>query len=311
MKTRNFSEWGVALSVIACSVVLFLALAFALSGTMVNKPDRTILANFPDITGITVGSKVKYAGAVAGKVSAIRMLTLEERTGQSNPANAIQIELAINKGVPALPSDTIPSISSDTLLADKFVLLSGGSSDSPALKDGIVLQGIPPVTFDRLARNVDTAVEGLGKLMGGTQGQTGDLFERLNGVLSDTQGLINDAKPAVQDIRTLTSDAKELIAENKTQISESITSLNQTAKAFEELAGNGNKLIVNNERKLTDTVSDLKVTSENLKVTSTYTKILIRSLTQKPSQLLWGTSKPPTLPSEQQILRSPKPIPAN
>lgn len=312
MKNRNLSEWGVALSVIACSIVLFLALAFALTGTTISTPNRTVRANFPDITGITIGSKVKFAGASAGKVSDIRVLTLEERRQDGNQDNAVEITLALDDDVPELPSDTIPSISSDTLLSDKFVLLSGGSASAPVLQEETtVLQGIPPVTFDRLARNVDSAVDGLGKLMGGTEGKASDVFERLHGLLTDTQGLISEAKPAVADVRSLTSDARQLIADNKAQINESITSLNQTAKAFDQLAANGNKLIVNNEKKLTATFADLKVTSENLKVTSTYTKILIRSLTQRPSQLLWGNSRPPALPSEQEIIRATKPIPTN
>jgi hypothetical protein len=74
-------------------------------------------------------------------------------------------------------------------------------------------------------------------------------------------------------------------------------------------ASSGNKLVVNNERKLSSTISDFKVASENLKVTSTYAKILIRSLSQRPSQLIWGNPKPPLLPSERQILRSSTPLP--
>jgi ABC-type transporter Mla subunit MlaD len=39
--------------------------------------------------------------------------------------------IAINPGVPPLPSDVVASIAADTLLSDKFVLLSGGSSQAP------------------------------------------------------------------------------------------------------------------------------------------------------------------------------------
>lgn len=311
MKNKNISEWGIAITVIACSVVLFLALAFALSGTMITKPARSVKAQFPDITGISIGSRVKYAGATAGKVSGIRMLSMEERLKGPNPGNTVEITLALDADVPSIPADTVPSVAADTLLSDKFVLLTGGSANAPILTDTMVLQGLAPVTFDHLARDIDGAVDGLSKLMGGTQGETGDIFERLRALLTDTQGLIAEAKPAVDDVRNLTADARQLISENKTSITDSIASLDKTAKAFEQLAKNGNNLIVNNERKLTNTFSDLKITSENLKVTSTYTKILLRSLSQKPSQLLWGNSKPPALPSEQEIIRATKPIPAN
>jgi hypothetical protein len=100
-----------------------------------------------------------------------------------------------------------------------------------------------------------------------------------------------------------------VIAENKVPISRAISQLDNSASALEKLASSGNKLVVNNERKLSSTISDFKVASENLKVTSTYAKILIRSLSQRPSQIIWGNPKPPLLPSEGQILRSSTPLP--
>jgi hypothetical protein len=101
-----------------------------------------------------------------------------------------------------------------------------------------------------------------------------------------------------------------LVAENRAPISRAIAQLEGAAGAIEKLAVSGDELVSNNERKLNSAISDLKVSSENLKITSTYAKIFIRSLSQRPSQLIWGTSKPPPLPSEQQILRSSAVLPA-
>jgi ABC-type transporter Mla subunit MlaD len=339
MRNKNFNDWAVALIVIACSIMLFLALAFALSGKLLGQPERPLRVNFHDVTGISLGSQVKYAGAVAGKVANIRMLTPEERTASGDPLNAVQVLLAINAGVPPFPSDISASIAADTLLSDKFVLLSGGSANVAPLAADAVLQGISPTTFDKLTREMDGAIEGLRGMLSGTKGETGDFFERIRllitdaqslltaakpvvqdaqsllndakPVVQDAQSLLNDAKPVVQDARALAADARQLIAENRAPISQAILQLDKSAAALEKLATSGNKLVASNEKKLNALISDFKVTSENLKVTSTYAKILIRSLSQRPSQLLWGTSKPPVLPSEQQILQSSKPLPSN
>ena len=83
MKNKNFNDWAVALAVIAWSILLFLALAFALSGTTLGKPSQPLRVNFHDVTGIGLGSQVKYAGAIAGKVSSIRMLSSQERSTQA------------------------------------------------------------------------------------------------------------------------------------------------------------------------------------------------------------------------------------
>ncbi len=311
MRNKNFNDWAVALAVIACSILLFLALAFALSGTTLGQPSRPLRVNFHDVTGVSLGSQVKYAGAIAGKVSGIRMLSSQERADSGDPLNAIQVILALNSGVPPLPADITASIAADTLLSDKFILLSGGASNSQSLSADAVLQGISPTTFDKLVRDIDVTIEGLRGMLGGTKGQAGDIFERVRLLLTETQSLLSEAKPVLQDAKALAADARQLIAENKVPVSRAITQLDKSAAALETLAASGNKLVVNNEKKLGSTIADFKVTAENLKITSTYAKILIRSLSERPSQLIWGRSKPPPLPSEQQILRSSSPLPAN
>lgn len=307
MKNKNFSDWIVALAVIACSVVLFLALAFALSGTLLGAPDRIQLVNFHDVTGINQGAKVKYSGAVAGKISRIRMLTAAESKATGDPRNAVQLSLALYKGVPPLPSDIKVSVSADTLLSDKFILLSGGSADAPVLAANTVLQGITPTSFDQLVRHADDAIAGLRGFLGGTRDGAGDVFERLRVLLGDTQNLIKDAGPVLGDARALASDARQLIAENREPISRTIGRLDKAADQVEQLAARGNNLITGNEKKISGAINNLSVTSENFKITSTYTKILARSLTEKPAQLIWG-GRPPPLPTEAEILRATKPL---
>ena len=63
---RNLSDYLVALSVIACSVVLLGALTFALSGYRFKKPTRTLQINYEDVTGIKVNSEVRYCRRARG-----------------------------------------------------------------------------------------------------------------------------------------------------------------------------------------------------------------------------------------------------
>ncbi len=329
MKSRNLSDWIVAGVVVICSAVLFGALALALSGTMLGRPDRTILANFSDVTGISLGAQVRVAGAPAGRVLAIRMLTLQERAASPNSRNAVQVTIGLNRGVPPLPSDITASVAADTLLSDKFLLLDGGTPGAPALANNAVLQGITPISFDRLARNLDHTVEGLNGILGGGLNGAGDAFDSLRGILTDTrslltetrtlitgagpivqdvQSLITEARSAVTDARTTINGADQLLSTNRERVSQAIARLDRAAEAFERLATRGESLVANNERKLADTLADFKVTAENLKITSTYTRILSRNLTLRPSQLIWG-GRPPALPGETDILRDNQPAP--
>jgi ABC-type transporter Mla subunit MlaD len=310
MKSKNLNDWLIALIVVACSVVLFIALAMALSGTMLGKPTHVLHVNFHDAIGINPGAQVKYAGAPAGKVAGIRILTREERIASGNPLNAVQVVLALNADVPPLPSDVKVSIAADTLLSDKLVVIDAGSPESPLLAPDTVLQGITPTTFDKLVRNIDDTLGSLKELLGGTTGKTGDLFDRVGVLLTDTQSLITGAKPVVSDAGLLMTDARQLITDNKDGISRTIVRLDKASGDLAQLATRANALIVNNGKKLTSSIADAQIMVENFKVTSAYTKILARNLTLRPSQLIWG-GKPPPLPSEQEILRATRAIPAN
>src|SRR5690349_8802387 len=118
---KSFSDYLVALSVIVCSGVLLAALTFALSGYQVKKPTRTLQIQYEDVTGVKVHSEVRYAGAPAGRVIAMRHLTPTERAKSANKADAVVVTVALDESIPPLPADVIATLSADTLLSPKFV----------------------------------------------------------------------------------------------------------------------------------------------------------------------------------------------
>ncbi len=331
MKNRNFSDWAVALAVIACSAVLFAALALALSGTMLGKPARTLLVNFSDVTGISPGAQVKLGGAAAGRIAGIRILTPEERLASKDPDNTVQVALALTAAVPPLPADITVSVAADTLLSDKFLLLSGGTPGGPVLAGGAIVQGIPPVSIDELARNLDDTLTGLRGIVGGAQTNSGGVFQKVRGLLdntdlllADTRKLIGEAGPVVRDAQTLITQTKSvagnadalftqtgavvanaggLISENREPVKRTFVRLEKAATMLEQLAAGGDRVLTNNEKKLTGIIADFRVTSQNLKVTSTYAEILTRALARRPSSLVWG-GRDAQIPSREEILKS-------
>ena len=88
---RNLSDYLVALAVIACSVVLLGALTIALSGYRLQKPTRTLQIDYEDVTGIKVHSEVRYAGAPAGRVIAMRHLSAAQRAAEPNKKDAVRV----------------------------------------------------------------------------------------------------------------------------------------------------------------------------------------------------------------------------
>lgn len=330
MKNRNFSDWAVALAVILCSVVLFTALALALSGTMLGRPARTLLVNFSDVTGISLGAQVKLGGAAAGRIAGIRILTPEERLASKDPANTVQVELALTAAVPPLPTDITVSVTADTLLSDKFLLLSGGTPGGPVLADQAVVQGIAPVSIDELARNLDGTLTGLREIVGGAGDSSGDVFQQVRGVLgnadsllTDTKTLLGEVRPVVQsaqalvtqtkgvvtnadtvitDLGSVVANAGGLVSENREPVKRTFLRLERAATMLEQLAASGDRVLTKNEKKINGIIADFSVSSQNLKVTSTYAEILTRALARRPSVLVWGR-RDAQIPTREEILK--------
>src|ERR1700760_2137811 len=118
---KNLSDYIVALTVIGCSLFLLAALTYALSGRHASKSDRTVEIDYPDVTGIKLHSEVRYAGASAGTVTAIRLLTFAEREAgetEEQKKNAVRVTVTLLKDVPPLPSDVKASLAAETLLSE-------------------------------------------------------------------------------------------------------------------------------------------------------------------------------------------------
>lgn len=313
LKKRASDAW-IAISVIASSVVLFIALVMGLGGRVLVHDGHAVRVRFHDITGIKVSSQVKFAGAPAGSVSGVRMLTATERA--ADPNHLVEIALNLFRDIPPLTKNARVSVAADTLLSDKFVLLQDEGTGAPLLAEGEVLNGITPITFDKLARNVDDAIDGLRKTIGGDAPEkAGDLFTKIDLIVESTQNLLAELKPVVKDAGLVVSDAKavmsdtrSLVSDNKERIERAITRFDSAAASMESLAKKSEGLIQDNAKNLSSAISGFRVTAENLKVTSTYSKILLRDLCERPSRLLWG-GKAPSLPSQQQILQSRQPVP--
>ena len=92
---RNLSDYFVALSVIVCSLILLAALTIALSGFRLKKPTRTLQIDFEDVTGVKLHSEVRYAGAGAGRVIAMRHLSPEQREAAANKRNAVRVTVSL------------------------------------------------------------------------------------------------------------------------------------------------------------------------------------------------------------------------
>lgn len=124
-------EIGVGLFLLAGLLALLL-LALRVSGlSVVDSADTyKLYANFDNVAGLTVRSKVTMAGVTIGKVSAID-LDRDSYTGR--------VTMDLQKRVDNLPEDSTASILTAGLLGEKYIGISVGG-DEALLKDGSVIR---------------------------------------------------------------------------------------------------------------------------------------------------------------------------
>jgi len=315
IKTSNRSEWVITLIVILCSAILLTALVFALGGNPFRPYARIVRAVFPDVTGIRVNSPVKYAGAHAGEVVSIRMLTPSERATALDPSHNIEVTLGLNARVPEFTEGTFVSLSADTILADKFVLIHPGDAAGKALSPDIVLSGIAPTTFDALSAEVATSLQRLRATLtelttGGAKNvfqELPKLMDQISRTLTDTQSLVGEAGKLVDDGialvgrgNTLVSNTSgvvgrigEVVDQTEPELAHLFTELKSAATQLDAFAARAEKLIRENEQPINRTTTQLERAIRDLRITSAHAKTLAESLVRRPQQLIWGPRRQP------------------
>jgi len=324
---RNLADYIVALTVIACSALLVCALTIALSGWHGRSRGSEHIQeiDFPDVTGIHMRSEVRYAGAPAGSVIAMRLLSIAERRGADGVQkdNAVRVTVELRPTVPSLTEDVQASLSSDTLLSDKFVALSAGSPDAPLLSAGVIIQGRNSGGLDRLAdsigplvssvepllKKVDTILQSVepvikktGEAVDVLKGGLGDALPRISKLADGLKATSDGAELTLKRIDRLIEDVDEPVKSDLKEIKVAIVQLDQTL-------GEADRFISHTDKNLGPRLQELAVVLENLKVVSTHAKALTQALGEKPNRLIFS-GKPKTLTPEAEILRSDKPLPA-
>lgn len=288
---RNLSDYFVALFVIACSVVLLAALTFALSGYRLKKPTRTLQINYEDVTGIKVNSEVRYAGAPAGRVIAMRHLSAKEREASANKRDAVRVTVSLEEGIPPLPTDVTATLSSDTLLSPKFVALSAGTPGGETLANNAAIEGHPAYGLEQI------------------MAAAGPLFENANKLLNDLSVTVTGLKKDLGEFTPKLGPLADSLKLDVDNLQNVITNLDGVEKGADNFFGTANTFIKSTDKQLQEQLKQLHVTLLNLKVLTTHAKALVEELAQRPNRIIFG-GKPPNLTPESEILKSSKPLPA-
>ena len=288
---RNLSDYIVALSVIACSAVLLGALTIALSGYRLKTPERTLQIDYEDVTGIKIHSEVRYAGAPAGRVIDMRHLSAVERTGAVNKRDAVRVTVSLDDKIPPMPADVQATLSSDTLLAPKFVALSAGTPGGRTLANNSIIEGHPAYGIEQITAAAGPLFDHANVLLDSLNGTVADLKSGLAGFMPKMPFLIDSAKADFDQLQKVVQGLTEVETKAGTVL------------------GSANDFLGNTDKELQEQLKQLHVTLMNLKVITTHAKALTEALGEKPNRLIFS-GKPAKLTSEEEILKSRQPLPA-
>jgi len=76
----------IAITALIAAVLMAAALSFAIGKWSWGQTGYQLIIKFPNATGITANSEVKYAGAHAGRVREVRLIRARSRPGPWNQA---------------------------------------------------------------------------------------------------------------------------------------------------------------------------------------------------------------------------------
>ena len=288
---RNLSDYFVALFVLACSIVLLAALTFALSGYRLKKPTRTLRINYEDVTGVKVNSEVRYAGAPAGRVIAMRHLTAKERVASANKKDAVRVTVGLEEEIPPLPADVTATLSSDTMLSPKFVALSAGTPGGQTLANNAAMEGHPSYGLEQITAAAGPLFENANKLL-----------DNLNVTVTGLKGNLDQFMPKLGPL----ADSLKIDVDNLQNV---VKNLEGVSKDADKVLGTADTFISTTDRQLQQQMKELHVVLLNLKVITTHAKALVETLAQKPNRIIFS-GKPAKLTPEAEILKSSRPLPA-
>ena len=315
---KNASDYVVALSVIACSLALLGALTYALGGWKPASKGRTLEIDYADVTGVKLHSEVRYAGAPAGTVTDIRILSEKERNAlpPEKRRNAVRVSIQLEENLAPLPADVAVGISADTLLSDKFIALSGGSPDAPRLANAAVLQGQNSGSIDDLIaslgsflKNAEGTISGLEPLLMKTSEAVDAVKAGVNDVLPKVGEVATMLKQTSASAEALLQHADAMIGEVEGPLKASLVELRATLTTAQGTLKSANSLLGRTDKNLDARMAELGVVLQNLKVVSTNAKAFTQAIGEKPNRLLFS-GKPKPLTPEATILRTTRPVPA-
>ena len=131
---------------LALALVIFILGVFTLGGQQKSfAKSISISAVFDDVSGLKKGNDVWFSGVKVGTISEVRFVGISQVDVRMRIDQAVQRFIHTNSGV---------HIGSDGLIGNKIVVIEGGSTDAPVIKNGTFLQAEKLTSTDDMLKTL-------------------------------------------------------------------------------------------------------------------------------------------------------------
>ncbi len=214
-----------------------LASIFAIKDIRLEK-GYTLYINYDDTGGLMEKAWVRSAGVKIGKV---------EKISLENSRAKVKLWIWGNTKV---YNDAVVTIMATGLLGVKYVNLTLGTPAATLLKNGSTLEGINPMSTEKMISQAMDSMSGLvgtlndlsgeGKLAGNINKLIENiklLSDRLETALSreDVENIVDDIKTTADNLSKLSSDMIELVDKNKESAEQAIENVSSASKKLDEM----------------------------------------------------------------------------
>ena len=104
-------------------------------------PVFKLSAIFYNVGGLQVGNNIRFSGINVGTIDLITIIS----------DSTVRVDMLLKKEVKKfMKSDCSVAVSSEGLIGDKLLIITRGSNDTTAVKEGQVLTAIEPVETDAI-----------------------------------------------------------------------------------------------------------------------------------------------------------------
>jgi ABC-type transporter Mla subunit MlaD len=221
----------------------------------------------------------------------MRHLTAKEREASPNKKDAVRVTINLDDKIPPLPADIAATLSSDTLLAPKFVGLSAGTPGGVTLANNATIEGHPAYGIEQI-----TAA-------------AGPLFENANRLLDNLSATVTSLKTDLSQFTPKLGPLADSLKLDVDNLQNVVKNLDSLAKGADNVLGTADTFISSTDKQLKEQLKQLHVVLLNLKVVTTHAKALVETLAEKPNRIIFS-GKPAKLTPESEILKSNRPLPA-